>query len=139
VVQNMVESRRRATATALMFFFLNLIALGGGPPFTGWIIDRFAEFNVNHAGGGGVLASLAGAFGASGAHSFVTDCPGGVAPPGASADVAALCKATLANSTRQGIIVSVCFYVWAGFHYLLGSIGLAQTMAKARAERGEAD
>ena len=42
VVQNMVELRRRATATALLFFFLNLIALGGGPPFTGWVIDRFA-------------------------------------------------------------------------------------------------
>jgi MFS family permease len=139
VVQNMVDTRRRATATALMFFFLNLIALGGGPPFTGWVIDRLAEFNVNHAGGTGVLASIAGAFGMAGPHSFVSDCPGGIAPHGAAASVVALCKTTLANSTRQGIIVSVCFYVWAGFHYLLGSIGLAKAMAKARADRGESD
>lgn len=139
VVQNMVETRRRATATALMFFFLNLIALGGGPPFTGWIIDRFAEFNINHGGGAGVLTSLSGIFGAHGAQSFVTACPGGIAPPGASMEMARLCTATLANSTRQGIIVSVCFYVWAGFHYLLGSFGLAKAMARARADRGEAD
>ena len=31
VVQNVVETRRRATATALLFLFLNIIALGGGP------------------------------------------------------------------------------------------------------------
>jgi MFS family permease len=41
VVQNSVDSRRRATATALLYIFLNVIALGGGPLFTGWIIDRF--------------------------------------------------------------------------------------------------
>ena len=62
-----------------------------------------------------------------------------MAPKGAGAEVIALCKATLANSTRQGIIISVCFYVWAGFHYLLGSFGLAKAMAKARADRGESD
>ncbi|HZZ36744.1 MAG TPA: MFS transporter, partial [Caulobacteraceae bacterium] len=95
VVQNMVPTRRRATATALMFFFLNLIALGGGPPFTGWLIDQFAEYNINHAGSG-VLASLAGLFGAHGPASFVTACPGGIAPAGASAETAAMCKATLA-------------------------------------------
>ena len=139
VVQNMVETRRRATATALMFFFLNLIALGGGPPFTGWVIDRLAEFNVNNAGGSGVLASITGSFGLPGIHNFVAECPGGVAPHGATSDIAALCKATLANSTRQGIIVSVCFYLWAGFHYLLGSLGLAKAMAKARSDRGESD
>jgi predicted MFS family arabinose efflux permease len=41
VVQNSVDSRRRATATALLYIFLNVVALGGGPLFTGWVIDRF--------------------------------------------------------------------------------------------------
>src|SRR5581483_2739652 len=45
VIQNAVDQRRRATATAVLFLFLNLIALGGGPPFTGWLIDQFAQFN----------------------------------------------------------------------------------------------
>jgi predicted MFS family arabinose efflux permease len=41
VVQNSVAARRRATATALLYIFLNVVALGGGPVFTGWVIDRF--------------------------------------------------------------------------------------------------
>jgi MFS family permease len=40
VVQNSVAAHRRATATALLYIFLNVVALGGGPLFTGWIIDR---------------------------------------------------------------------------------------------------
>ncbi|MEJ0066619.1 MAG: hypothetical protein WDM85_15400 [Caulobacteraceae bacterium] len=50
VIQNSVDTRRRATATALLFLFLNLIALGGGPPFTGWLIDQFAQFNFTPSG-----------------------------------------------------------------------------------------
>lgn len=42
IVQNTVAARQRATATALLYVFLNVIALGGGPLFTGWMIDRFA-------------------------------------------------------------------------------------------------
>jgi MFS family permease len=140
VVQNMVETRRRATATALMFFFLNLIALGGGPPFIGWLIDQFAHFNFRHGGGQGTWASLTGLFGGSEAGAdFQVQCPGGVAPKTAGADLKHLCLATLSNSSRQGIVVSIFFYAWAAFHYLLGSFGLAQALAKARAERGEAD
>ncbi len=46
VVQNSVDARRRATATALLYIFLNVVALGGGPLFTGWVIDRFASDGV---------------------------------------------------------------------------------------------
>ena len=42
VVQNSVGARQRATATALLYVFLNVVALGCGPLFTGWMIDRFA-------------------------------------------------------------------------------------------------
>ena len=28
-------------STALFFFILNMVALGGGPTFTGWMIDVF--------------------------------------------------------------------------------------------------
>ena len=44
---------------------------------------------------------------------------------------------SLIHATRSGIIVSLCFYLWAAFHYLLGSIGLVKAMAGARADRGE--
>lgn len=40
-VQNSFGAARRATATALLYVFLNVVALGGGPLFTGWAIDRF--------------------------------------------------------------------------------------------------
>jgi MFS family permease len=43
VVQNSVGARQRATATALLYVFLNVIALGGGPVFIGWMIDRFVS------------------------------------------------------------------------------------------------
>ena len=121
-----------------MFFFLNLIALGGGPPFTGWVIDQFAQWNFNHAGGAGVMASLTGALGDlfghhTGAASFAAQCPGGVAPKGSPAELAGACHAALSNATRQGIIVSLCFYVWAGIHYFLGAIGLAKHMRERAA------
>jgi len=138
VVQNMVDTRRRATATALLFFFLNLIALGGGPVFTGFIIDRFAAFHFAVPEAAGVLASIGSLFG-GGAADFQSVCPGGLAPVGSGADVAAQCQGALVSGTREGIIVTLLFYVWAGFHYLLGAIGLTKALAKARADRGEAD
>jgi MFS family permease len=140
VVQNMVDTRRRATATALLFFFLNLIALGGGPPFTGWLIDHFAQFNFTHPGGPGIVASLQQMIGGGSAgHGFAETCPGGVAPKGSPAELVSHCKVSLVSATRSGVIVSICFYLWAAFHYLLGSFGLVKAMSKARADRGEAD
>jgi predicted MFS family arabinose efflux permease len=138
VVQNMVDTRRRATATAILFFFLNLIALGGGPPFVGWVIDHFAAFNFAHPGVNSIFAAIGGFFGAD-THGFQLTCPGGVAPKGAAAELASACSGSVALATRQGVIVGLCFYLWAAFHYFLGSFGLVKAMSKARADRGESD
>jgi predicted MFS family arabinose efflux permease len=138
VVQNMVDVRRRATAAALMLFFLNLIALGGGPPFTGWLIDHFAQFDINHPAVQGVVGKLAHLFDGFSGVDYAKACPGGVAPKTAGAAAKALCGATLTTSTREGIVVSVCFYLWASLHYLLGAIGLPQALKRARDLRGEA-
>jgi MFS family permease len=43
VVQNAMDSRRRATATAIIYILLTVICLGCGPPVTGWLIDRLAD------------------------------------------------------------------------------------------------
>ncbi len=138
VVQNMVETRRRATAAAIMLFFLNLIALGGGPPFTGWVIDQFAQFNFTQGAHQGIIASLGQMLGGvGGGESFAQACPGGVAPAGSSADLAGRCQTSLVEATRSGVIVSLCFYLWAAFHYFLGSIGLVKALADARKVRGE--
>ena len=128
VVQNSVEPRRRATATAILFFFLNLIALGGGPVFTGWLIDHLAQFNFNNPASSGIFHALIGSFGETGAASFTAQCPGGLAPKGSDAALVELCKGATARSTQQGIIVSLCFYAWAGLHYALAAIGMVKHM-----------
>ncbi len=66
VVQNAVDSRRRATATAIIYVMLTVICLGCGPPFTGWLIDRlgqsalFGSLMLQHGGGGLALATRTG-------------------------------------------------------------------------------
>lgn len=138
VVQNMAPSHQRATAAAILLFFLNLIALGGGPPFTGWVIDHFAAFHYAHAGSGSIWDALGGFFGSHPAD-FQAACPGGKAAKAASDAAKAACSGALVLGTRQGILVSYAFGLWGAFHYLLGSLGLAQAMSKARADRGESD
>jgi MFS family permease len=138
VVQNVVETRRRATATAVLFLFLNLIALGGGPLLTGVIIDRLAQSHFAQAGlGGGLGAALLSLFGhtPAAAISFAKACPGGIAPHGSGAALAAQCKGALIAATRQGILVTALFYAWGSLHYFLASIGLAKHLAKVAAAR----
>jgi MFS family permease len=102
-VQNVVEPRRRATATALLYIALSMFALGLGPLFTGWVIDR----------------SAAGA------------CPGGFAAAGAGAAAELACRSSLALATRRGLLVTLVFFGWATLHYLLAAAGLARSLAAA--------
>jgi predicted MFS family arabinose efflux permease len=119
VVQNVVEHRRRATATAVLYICLNVFALGGGPLFTGWVIDRFAQAEFHRQGGA----------------SFAVSCPGGAAMS-ASAGVQSACRSTLTRATRQGIQVTLWFFAWASMHYLLASLGIAKAL-KAAAFRAD--
>ena len=43
IAQTLAPINMRAMSTALFFFILNMIALGGGPTFSGWLIDVFKE------------------------------------------------------------------------------------------------
>jgi MFS family permease len=137
VVQNMFPSRRRATATAIMFFFLNLIGLGGGPPLTGWVIDHFAAFHYAHPDMPHIAQALGGFF-STDPHAFQAACPGGIAPKGAGPEAAAACSGALSLATRQGILIAYALGLWAAVHYLIASFGLKTALANARAERGEA-
>ncbi len=127
VIQNSVDVRRRATATALLFFVLNLIALGGGPPFVGWLIDSLAQWNFGHPGPHTPIASLLGTLGGHDA-AFLKDCPGGAAPKGSAAALVAACKTTLSESTRQGVVLGSVLYAWAALHYFLAAIGMKRHM-----------
>ena len=140
VIQNAVDTRRRATATALLFLFLNLIALGGGPPFTGWLIDQFAQFNFTHPGVHSIWSSLGRMFanGEAAGAQFTALCPGGLPKKGVAAALTAACKPTLVRATQEGLIVTFFFYGWGALHYFLAAFTLAKDLRKAALERGEA-
>ncbi len=138
VIQNMVPTRRRATATAILFFFLNLIGLGLGPTFAGWAIDHFAAFHYAHADLPGMWSAVQGFFSVHPAD-FQAACPGGKAAADASDAAKAACSGALVLGTRHGILVAYAFSLWAAFHYMLASFGLKEALAKARADRGETD
>jgi predicted MFS family arabinose efflux permease len=117
VVQNVVGARRRATATAFLYICLSMLALGLGPLFVGWVIDRFAESS----------------FAASGtAHSFRETCPGGTAVAGAAVTLQEACRSALAGGSRRGLLLTVGFFGWAVGHYVLAAFGLKKTLTGRR-------
>ena len=165
VAQNAVPAYRRATATAILFFFLNFIALGGGPVFAGSLVDYYAAYSYAHAGvhdvwgplGGalthaagetlmayvgivtGLIDMARGIFGAAShviaaphaaAGAFATACPGGRAPAAAGPGAAAACKSALSWGSQQGVLIGICFYLWASIHYFLGCIGLTKMLRR---------
>jgi len=119
VVQNVVDARRRATATAFLYICLSMLALGLGPLFVGWVIDHFA----------------ASSFAASGtAHSFRQICPGGAAIAGAAVTVQEACRSALAAGSRRGLLLTVGFFAWAVAHYTLAAFGLQKTLTARRSK-----
>ena len=43
IAQTLAPINMRAMSTALFFFILNMVALGGGPTFAGWLIDVYKD------------------------------------------------------------------------------------------------
>lgn len=121
VVQNSVAPEQRATATAVLLFFLNLVALGGGPPFTGWLIDHLATFHFFNADQPGLLSAIAGLLGDGAA--FQATCPGGAGTVAGSATDTA-CKTAVLLGTRQGVLIAYGVGLWGAFHYLLAALAL---------------
>jgi MFS family permease len=135
IVQNVVATGQRATATALLYLCLTLLALAGGPPFCGWLIDRLAGLRFAHPAAGW-LATAAQAFGSGAAAAgagFRAACPGGIAPGGAAPALTAACAGALARASRQGLMLTLLLYLWAAAHYALGSIGLGRQIGRAQA------
>lgn len=134
VIQNVTPSHQRATAAAVLLFFLNLIALGGGPPITGWIIDHFAAFHYAHPQATSLWDALGGFFGSHPAQ-FQAACPGGKAPAGAGAAAGAACHGALVLATRHGILVAYAVGLWGALHYVLASFGIKGVLDRAAARR----
>jgi predicted MFS family arabinose efflux permease len=117
VVQNVVDARRRATATAFLYICLSMLALGLGPLFVGWIIDRFADSSFAASGAG---------------HPFRETCRGGTAVAGAAAPIQEACRSALALASRRGLLLTVGFFAWAVGHYFLAAFGLHKTLSGRR-------
>jgi predicted MFS family arabinose efflux permease len=126
VIQNTVAAQRRATATALLLFIVNLIGLGLGPPFVGWLNDQLAA--AYFAGSRAFDPLQAIEMGTAHGAPFVAACPGGQAPAGSAPDLAARCTQAAAHGARQGILITYGLFLWAALHFLLASIGLAKLM-----------
>ncbi|HKR92578.1 MFS transporter [Novosphingobium sp.] len=103
--QNMVPSRMRATAVAILMLGNNLLGTGGGPLFMGWTSDAFA----------------ARAFGAD---NYLAVCG-----PGEAAAVAQACSAASRVGLQSALSVCALFYLWAAFHYFLATRTLRRDLA----------
>jgi MFS family permease len=99
--QNMMDPRMRASAAALFLFVMNMVGGGLGPVFTGQVSDWLAS------------RAFAGDFAAT--------CPGGAAPAGAGADLAAACAAAAEHGLRYALVGCALFFVWGGIHALLAT------------------
>lgn len=104
-VQNMVEPRMRASAAAILSLLVNTVGTGCGPLLVGFLSDHYAQ---------GMFAL----------GSFASQCPGGIAAPGAEAAVTEACRSAAAGSIRLAIMSAAVVYVWAAIHFLLASRSL---------------
>jgi len=117
VTHNLVEPRMRATATALLFLPINLIGLGLGPPFVGWLSDMLGQQRFTTVHGAGVFKAL---------------CPGGIAPKGADAALGAACHLASFDGVKWAIIITAGgVYAWAGLHYLLAARSVKRDLERA--------
>ncbi|CAM9882102.1 unnamed protein product, partial [Phaeothamnion confervicola] len=103
MIQNLVEPKMRATGAAFYSMLYAMIGYGFGPPFVGFLSDRFA----------------AGAFTGEGA--FHDVCPGGVAPAGSPAELVAACSNATAFGIQQALTYTVGVFFLAAIAYLFAS------------------
>lgn len=127
VLQNLVPVDSRATATAVLFFVLNLIAMGGGPPLTGWLIDHLAAYHFLAPGGS--LAQAVLALPHVDAAAFQAICPGGVAPAGGASSLDLSCRRAVELATREGSLVAYGIGLWGALHYLISAFSLKAAFA----------
>jgi len=108
-IQGLVKPHTRATAVAVMFFILNLIALGLGPTTIGFFSDLFA---AQH-------------FGAASASAFEALCPPGGTEPA--------CLAAQAEGIRLSLLVTAGVVVIGLFCFWMSSRTIRADLARAQA------
>ena len=116
MIQNMLEPQMRATGIALFFLLFTLIGSGLGPPFVGFVSDRFASAAFAHG-------------------DYLTQCPGGHAAAGSLPSIQQACANAAALGVREALFVSVSVFFVSGICYLLASRTLRKDLYDPEAAR----
>jgi MFS family permease len=114
IIQNLVEPRMRATASALMLLMINIVGQGVGPTIMGLMSDLMAQ---------GLFAM----------GDYKALCPGGVAAHGAAPVLAQACIHASAAGLQRAILASTAFFVWGAVHYLLAARHMKRDLAPTAA------
>ncbi|MEI9988560.1 MAG: MFS transporter [Rhizomicrobium sp.] len=150
LAQNAVPAYRRATMAALVLFVVNFVALGGGPTFTGALVDYYANLTYVDPSVHSFWPSLGDALPYAlremvmayvdlvtfSSHStvnaatqvFANACPGGTAPEHASLAAVHACSRALSWGSQQAILIGLGAYGWGALHYVLATFGLAKML-----------
>lgn len=111
LVQGMAEPGSRATAVAIFLLAGTVVGVGLGPVAAGFASDVFAG---RYFGG----------------HEFARLCPGGEAPPGSAAELAARCKAASAAGLKAALTVSPLPLLISAAGYLYASASLRDDLRR---------
>jgi len=101
VLHNAMGPNARAKTTVIAQFSITLIGYSAGPLLAGLSMDLTA----------------AHLFGDRGFSDFPTSCPGGLAPDGASPQLASACRSALFGSTQIVIICFAAMKLWPVYHF----------------------
>lgn len=111
VAQNLALPNMRSTAAAVVGLAINVVASAVGPALLGFLSDRAARLSFE----GKV---------------FLTDCPGGVAPDGASGALAAECGRASSHGLWAAMMIMIIFFALGAFHFLLASRAVRADLAE---------
>jgi MFS family permease len=102
IAQNMVDASMRASSSFTVAIVFGLVGIGLGPTTVGVISDLAAGRSF-------------------GAGSFVAQCPGGAARPGAGSDLANACAAASAHGIQFAMAAVAVLLLWGSLHYFLAA------------------
>ncbi|MGE3301572.1 MAG: spinster family MFS transporter [Hyphomonadaceae bacterium] len=114
MTQNLIPARMRASGAAVIFFLINLLGLGFGPVFWGFVIDK----------------STQALFAAHGMGEYFATCGKGVLQV-ADAAVAKACHDSLSEATRWTLAASALGMLWASLHFYISSRTAARDLTEA--------
>lgn len=109
VGQGVVGPESRATAVAIELFIINLIALGVGPPFVGWLSDVATNWFLPE----GLTSAM---------------CSAG---EGLSATEADACAGARGDGLRASMTITMCMFFWGALHFLLAMKSYKKDMVAA--------